>query len=187
MSAAAPSSIPDRVWSPCGAGKSTVACRLAAVADVEPVHLDDIHWRPGWIEATRDEDHAAVAEVVTRPRWIVDGNYGGLRRENQDRVQLFVWLDLPLPVTFSRILRRCFVRSFRRVPCCNGNYESLWRTFFHHDSLLLWSLQTHHGRRRELAAELAGRPHVRLRSTADVERWVAAIEQNGVSKARPEA
>ena len=123
----------------------------------------------------------AVGRFPATPRFQLDAGLATLH----DRAK--AWLDLPLPVTFSRILRRCFVRSFRRVPCCNGNYESLWRTFFHHDSLLLWSLQTHHGRRRELAAELAGRPHVRLRSTADVERWVAAIEQNGVSKARPEA
>jgi adenylate kinase family enzyme len=168
-----PAPLPTRVWvvGPCGAGKTRVATRLAAALGVDATHLDDLHWRPGWIEAAREEERIALAEVVARPTWVVDGNYGALRAEHRGAVALFVWLDLPLAVTFPRLVRRCIVRAARRVPCCNGNRETLRRAFLDRESVLLWALQTHVRRRRQLTEELAGRPHVRLRCAAAVERW----------------
>ncbi len=157
---------------PCGAGKTTVAARLAGALGVVPTYLDDIHWKPGWIEASPGEERAAIAEVVARPAWVVDGNYGTLRGAHLDAVELFVWLDLPLRVTFPRLFRRCVVRAFKRVPCCNGNYESLRRTFLDRESILLWALQTDGRRRRELTKQLADRPHVRLGSPRAVDAWM---------------
>ena len=154
---------------PCGSGKSTVAVRLARVLGVEATHLDDIHWKPGWVESTPAEEQAALARVLAQSVWVVDGNYSALRGAWRDAVELFVWLDLPLNVTLPRLLSRCLVRAFKRVPCCNGNTESLRGTLFSKESLLLWALTTHQRRKRQLAQELAGRPHVRLRSARAVE------------------
>ena len=92
-----------------------------------------------------------------------------------DAVELFVWLDLPLSVTLPRLVQRCLVRALARVPCCNGNYESLRRTFLSRDSILLWALTTHRRRKRQLTEELAGRAHVRLRSPRAVEAWVRKV------------
>lgn len=166
--------LPPRIWvvGPCGSGKSTVAARLAAALGIAPTHLDEIHWRPGWIEAPPAEEAAALAEVVARPAWVVDGNYGRLRGPHLDAVDLFVWLDLRLATTLPRLLRRCLVRALRREPCCNGNYESLRMTFLSKDSLLLWALTTDARRRRQLTRQLRRRPHVRLRSQAAIEAWL---------------
>ena len=166
--------LPPRIWvvGHCGAGKSTVAARLAARLGVEATHLDDIHWQPGWVEASRDEDAAALAPILGRPAWVVDGNYSFLREPNRERIDLYVWLDLPLSITFPRLLKRGLVRSLGRVPCCNGNYESFWRTFFHPDSLLLFSLRMDDYRRQQLKRHLAGRTHVRLRTQGAIDRWL---------------
>ena len=172
-----PLALPSRIWvgGPCGSGKSTVAKRLAGALGVAPTHLDDIHWKPGWIESSPAEEEAALEHIVARPAWVVDGNYSKLRGPRMDAVQLFVWLDLPLNVTLPRLLSRCAVRSLKRVPCCNGNYESLWRTLFDKESILLWALTTHQRRKRQLTAELSGRTHVRLRSPRAIEAWVKWI------------
>lgn len=159
---------------PCGSGKSTVAVRLAGALGADPTHLDDLHWKPGWVEATPAEEQAALARVLARPAWVVDGNYSTLRAAWRDEVELFVWLDLPLNVTLPRLLSRCLVRALKRVPCCNGNTESLRGTLFSKESLLLWALTTHQRRKRQLTAELAGRVHVRLRSPRAVAAWVKA-------------
>ncbi|MDA1195176.1 MAG: AAA family ATPase [Planctomycetota bacterium] len=169
--------LPDRIWivGPCGAGKSTVARMLAERMGVAPTHMDELHWLPDWVERKPDETGALLAPIVASPRWVIDGNYGSFRQPHMDRVQLTVWLDLPLRVTFSRLLRRGLRRSLRGEACCNGNHESLRRTFWHKDSLLLYALQTHRRRRRDLTAELATRPYVRLRSQREVERWLATV------------
>jgi adenylate kinase family enzyme len=166
--------LPDRIWvvGPCGAGKSTVARRLAGHLGVEALSLDEIHWRPGWVETPPEETARRIAAAVARPRWVIDGNYTTHRRAHADRIQLYVWLDFPLRVTFPRLLRRGVGRSVRRTPICNGNHETLLRTFCHKDSLLLWSLTSDRRRRRVLTDETATRPHVRLRSQRAVDRWL---------------
>ena len=165
-----------RIWivGPPGSGKSTLAARIAAILGVPPTHMDELHWLPGWIERPAQDTAARVAEVVRRDRWVFDGNYGMYRDPHFDRIALTVWLDLPLRITFPRLVRRCLRRSLRREDCCNGNRESLRRTFLHRESLLLYALQTHRHRRRELQDKLAARPHVRLTRPHDIERWMEA-------------
>lgn len=169
--------LPERIWivGPCGSGKSTLARRLADLQGIEATSLDEIHWRPGWVEAPREETAARIAEVVARPRWVIDGNYGSYRRHHLDRVDLIVWLDFRLHVTFPRLLRRGIRRSLRREVCCNGNYETLRLTFCDPESLLWYALTTDARRRRGLRADVAGRRHVRFTSQRDVDRWLDTL------------
>ena len=179
--------LPDRIWivGVPGSGKSTLARILAARLGVEPVHMDELHWLPGWRERAREETAALLAERLAAPRWVADGNYGEFRPRHMDRVQLTVWLDLPLRVTFPRLVRRGVRRSVRGEDCCNGNRESLRRTFLHRDSLLLYALQTDRRRRRGLVEELATRPHVRLRSQREVDRWLSDAGGRAVGRGSP--
>lgn len=180
--------LPDRIWvvGPCGSGKSTLTRVLAARQGVEPTHLDDIHWAPGWVERPEAEMHAALAPIVAHPRWVIDGNYGIYRQRHLDRTDLTVWLDFPLRVTWPRLLWRGIRRSVRKESVCNGNQESLWRTFCDRDSLLVYSIQTHGRRRRGLEKELATRPHVRLRSQREMDRWLAGLGGGGFGDGSPE-
>jgi adenylate kinase family enzyme len=162
-----------------GSGKSRVAARIAAHLGVEPVHLDEIHWKPGWIESAAEEEIAALEPIISREAWVIEGNYAWLRERFADRVDLFVWLDLPLCVTFPRVLCRTLRRSITNEPCCNGNRESLRRALFHRDSILLWSLRMDRVRRRELERELADHAHRRLRSQRDVDAWIDRLSAPG--------
>lgn len=38
-----------------GSGKSTLAARLGAAYGVPVLHLDSVHWLPGWVERPREE------------------------------------------------------------------------------------------------------------------------------------
>ncbi len=169
--------LPDRIWivGVPGSGKTTLAARLARLQGVAPVHMDELHWLPGWQERAAEETAALLAERVAGERWVAEGNYGHFRSRHMDRVELTVWLDLPLRVTFPRLLRRGVRRSVLKLDCCNGNRESLVRTFLHKDSLLLYALQTDRRRRVGLTEELATRPHVRLRSQREVDRWLSGV------------
>jgi len=51
-----------------GAGKSTVATRLAQLLDLEVNHLDKFYWRPGWVE-TPPEEWTQTAREVTPEQW----------------------------------------------------------------------------------------------------------------------
>lgn len=168
--------LPPRIWvvGPTGSGKSTLADRLAALLGVEATHLDDLHWAPGWVERPRHDLAARLAPVVARPAWVVDGNYGDVQRRYVHAADLVVWLDLPLATTFPRLVARSVARAVRGTPCCNGNRESLARTFLSRESILVWALTSHRRVRRRYARTLAGRPHVRFRDPREVARWLGA-------------
>lgn len=169
--------LPDRIWivGPCGSGKSTLATRLATHLGVPPTHVDDIFHQPGWTQAAEADVHARIGAVVARPRWVIDGNYRQFRLPHVQRIQLYVLLDLPLYVTFPRLVRRGVRRSLTREPCCNGNVETLRKTFLDRESLLLYALTGSVRNLRETRRHVRARPHVRLRSQRDVDRWLGDV------------
>jgi len=126
---------------PSGSGKTTLARQLGQVCALPPVDLDELHWLPNWQSRPQAELRAAVAHVVAQEAWVISGNYLMLQDLTWPRAQLVIWLDLSLPLTLGRVIRRCLTRSILKEPCCNGNYESLRMTFLSKDSLLLWVVQ----------------------------------------------
>jgi adenylate kinase family enzyme len=58
-----------------GGGKSTLARALGKKLDLPVIHLDALHWLPGWVERDRAEFRAMLTEALRGERWIVDGNY----------------------------------------------------------------------------------------------------------------
>jgi adenylate kinase family enzyme len=58
-----------------GAGKSTLARILGERTGLPVIHLDQHYWRRGWVMPTPEAWKAQVAELVTRPAWVMDGNF----------------------------------------------------------------------------------------------------------------
>jgi adenylate kinase family enzyme len=159
-----------------GNGKSTLAAELAVRLELRYVEIDSLNHGPNWTEASAEELRARVEEAISDGRWIVDATY---KRKLGDflaeRADTLIWLDLPLRVILWRLLRRTHRRIRHRVELWNGNVEPGWR-----DALrfLIWpAVRTHFRNRRRLPGWLR-QPHlrhlrvVRLRSAADVERFV---------------
>lgn len=97
---------------------------------------------------------------------------------------MVVWLRLPLRVTFWRVLRRAIRRNLSRESLWGTNYESWRRTFFHRDSLPLYSLTKgrHSGdKARRIRDSIP--PHIplhELRSRRQVEAFLAGLDSRKV-------
>jgi hypothetical protein len=106
----------------------------------------------------------------------VDGNYDSkLGTLVLDRADLIVWLDLPLPVKFGRLLRRTVRRARTGEELWNGNRETWRGSFLSRESILLWLFRTHWKNRREWPERFAGRPLVRLRRSAEAAEWLRTL------------
>jgi adenylate kinase family enzyme len=163
------------------AGKSTFAARLAAALDVPHIELDALHWEPGWTEVSWDVFRSRVADATTGEAWVADGNYSKARDILWPRLDTIIWLDYPFALVLWRAIRRTLARTLRGDPCCNGNRESLRRTFSR-DSILLWVIQTHRSKQqamRKLLPTLSpnGPRVIILRTPIAAERWLGRVTQ----------
>jgi shikimate kinase len=156
-----------------GNGKTTVGRALAERLDVPFVELDAIVHGPNWTEISDDELRRILEPIVGGEAWVVDGGY---RRKIGDlvlaRADTVVWIDLPIRVWLPRLVRRTVRRIRGDETLWNDNKES-WRTaFWGRESLLGYALRMHFDRRRRYPQELAAYPVIRLRTQAEIDRFV---------------
>jgi adenylate kinase family enzyme len=148
-----------------GAGKTTLAARLAAALGVPHLELDGVFHQPGWQPLPLEDFRARVAEFTAGAAWVVDGNYRGVQDLVWARADTVVWLDLPRWRVMGQLARRTGGRMARRTELWNGNRES-WAGLFRADpkeSILRWAW-TQHGPTRERYRRARADPaHARLR------------------------
>jgi adenylate kinase family enzyme len=158
-----------------GSGKTTVARRVAAMNDLPYVELDALHWDPNWTACPKDEFRARVEGAISGDAWIVDCNYTGkLGDLVLQRADLVVWLDLPLRETLPRLWSRTRCRMRERTVLWGGNRETWRDVLFSRDSLFVYTLRTHRGKRRRYEQRLNRYQMVRLKSANEIEAWLAA-------------
>ena len=90
-----------------GSGKSTLGRAIAAVTKLPLIHLDQIYWRPNWVEPIKEEWDDQLARELSKPNWIMDGNYGRTLAKRLQAADAAILLDLPT--------RTCLLRTCKRV------------------------------------------------------------------------
>jgi len=96
-----------------GAGKSTFSTKLGVCLDLPVIHLDTLYWRPGWVDTPPEEWAKVVAAEIARPRWIMDGNYGGTMEMRLAACDTVIFLHLSPWICLRRALYRRW--KYRRV------------------------------------------------------------------------
>ena len=158
-----------------GAGKSTLARALGEWYDIPVLHLDRIHWAPGWQERDREEVRRMVHDFMENPAWVIDGNYTKFEYERRlaeaDRILL---LELPRLTCFCRAWRRFFRYCGQtRADMGEGCPERMDREFMW---WILWKGRTRQKRRAfQEAAERYPAKTVVLRSQRDIDRYLEGV------------
>ncbi|BGP45564.1 hypothetical protein JCM10450v2_001383 [Rhodotorula kratochvilovae] len=180
------------IWGNAGAGKTTLARRLAvALPQLVVIPVDDLFWNDGWVMTPSDEFAAKLRQLAAEnDSFVTDANALKARDAFLSQATDIVWLDWPLHVTLWRLLKRTW-RRLRTAEVLFGTTDVRedWReTFFSRKSIIWWCLSTHRYLRQTLAKILAEEEDVRARLNrrftrpADLEEWVAAIEGKVKSK-----
>lgn len=97
-----------------GAGKSTLARVLGERLHIEVIHLDRLYWQPGWVPTERQEWAEIQRKLVSRPTWIIDGNYGSTMDLRLDAADTVIFLDLPRSLCLWRAIQRA-VRNWGKT------------------------------------------------------------------------
>jgi adenylate kinase family enzyme len=99
-----------------GAGKSTLATRLAAARDLPVHYLDLHHWKPGWVYRDAADARERVRAIVVTPAWVMDGNFAETFDLRMPRADTLIWLDYPRTTCLRRILTRTIRNYGRQTP-----------------------------------------------------------------------
>ncbi len=157
---------------PCGAGKSTLAFELGERLRLPVFHMDKLNWRPGWVEGGKDEIRRQLKSIVGTDRWLIDGNYGGTLAERLARADTVVYLDFAISLCVARLLRRIWTYRGRTRPDMTEGCPERFDLGF-----LIYLIQWNSGPRLRTEAKLKGHEGkvIRLKSPAELQRWMATI------------
>ena len=95
-----------------GAGKTTLARELGKRLELPVHHLDRLWWLPGWVQESRENFDAKLAEILKTDRWIIDGDYS---RTLPERLK---YADTVILLGYSRTL--CLFRALKRISRFRG-------------------------------------------------------------------
>ena len=160
-----------------GSGKSTLARKLAEHYKVDALHLDSVHFLPGWVERQKEEEKAIVKEFLdTHDSWVIDGNYTKLsyerRMEEADQIIMMLFGRL---TCLSRVTKR--FRTFRnetRPDMAEGCNEKLDTEFI---KWVLWQGRSKAARKRykNLQKQYAGKVVV-LKNQRQINRFIQEMQ-----------
>jgi len=169
-----------------GSGKTTLARHLAQQSGLPHVELDALHWGPNWTLPPREEFRQRVAEALSGPRWVTDGNYSKARDITWQRADCLIWLDYSLALVWWRLFWRALRRIRQREELWGNNRESWRGQFFSRDSLFLFAVTSRRKHHREYPGlldqpEYAHLQVYRFRSPRQTERWLreAGLDREG--------
>jgi adenylate kinase family enzyme len=89
-----------------GSGKTTLARKIAAAHNLPWTSLDNLFWKPGWVESSDEEFFPKVDALCNEPRWVIDGTFSRTLHLRLPRADTVIWLDLPLRTCLWSVLKR---------------------------------------------------------------------------------
>jgi hypothetical protein len=138
----------------------------------------------------RPDFQQEVLAAARQPRWVIDGNYSGVRDVLWRRCTAIVWLDYSFARVFSRALRRTMRRVVMGERLYGGNRETIGNALLDAEAPL-WLVVRTHGKRRREFPELFGRPEYRharviqIRAPAAAETFLAETSACAERESRP--
>ena len=147
-----------------GAGKTTMAKRIASKLGLAHIELDSLHWEAGWQALTQTnpgEFIRLVSVAVSAENWVLDGNYGVVRKLVWSRGTHLIWLDYSRSVIMYRVITRSIVRAVNQTELWAGNTEN-WRRWLRPSHPITWAWTTWRRRRRQLEELLQGAEYKNL-------------------------
>lgn len=115
-----------------GAGKSTLALKIAPILKLPLIHLDREFWRPGWVEPDKRWWRKKVEEMADEERWIIDGNYGGTMDIRLARADTIIFMDYPGWIKIWRVFRRFWKNRNKSRPDMREGCPEKWDWQFIH-------------------------------------------------------
>ena len=163
-----------------GSGKSRLGRKLGRLTGLPVVHIDTIHYAPGWIERAAAEKTRLCLEVETGDQWIFEGGHAATWESRLGRADLLVWLDRGTALRIVRVVARTIRHLGRTRPDLPKDCPERLRML---PDFLRYIWRSRTSARERMAALVERAPPscrvIVLRSDRDVARFLR--EMNGLA------
>lgn len=161
-----------------GSGKSTLARLIGARLGLPVIHVDHIHWQPGWLERPFAEKTRLSRAAEAGEAWVFEGGFAATWPSRLARAEMLVVLDMPFGLRCWRVFWRTlryYGRSRPDLPerCPERFTAEFWR--------YIWRTREIHRARLLSLARMAAKDkpvHV-LQSPREVRRFLASLDSAG--------
>jgi len=158
-----------------GSGKSTLSLRLHKLLDLPIYHLDQIYWKPGWVESDRQEWIAAADRIIGQSEWIIDGNYGSTMDARMARADTIIYLDRSTLKCLYRITKRiCQYKGSTRPDMTAECPERFDLEFYHY--VLTFNLRRRKGLINKIRATQNHKDVYILRNNREIEKFFQGVK-----------
>ncbi|WP_165442982.1 topology modulation protein [Senegalia massiliensis] len=89
-----------------GSGKSFLAKELSIITELPVVHLDLEFWLPNWGQPSKEEWVNKQANIVSKEKWIIEGNHTGTMELRFKAADLVILLDINRLVCLASVFMR---------------------------------------------------------------------------------
>src|SRR5262245_33988973 len=89
-----------------GSGKSTFAQKLGEITGLPVVHIDQLFWEAGWLQAPKPVYLERLNRALAQDRWIIDGNNSSTMDLRVPRADRIILLDRSRLAYLARVGRR---------------------------------------------------------------------------------
>lgn len=165
-----------QIYGYSGSGKSTLAHDLGAKLGLPVLHMDTVHFLPGWRVREMDEKRRMVETFMKNDDWVIDGNYTNLfYRERMEQADRIIFMNFNRLTCLRRVLRRYLENRGRsRTSMAEGCNEKIDAEFIR---WVLWGSRTRRARRRnaDIAREYAHKTTI-LRNQRELDAFRQQME-----------
>ncbi len=159
----------------CGAGKSTLAVKLAQNLNLPLIHLDKIKFLDNWQERSKEEFNEILLSELEKPRWIIDGNYNRtipLRMQYCDTV---IFLDFERLACMWGVIKRVIKYHGKTRPDMGNNCPERFDPRF---MKYVWQFRTKHRKRYlEMLENVSDKNVIILRNRTEIRRFLNDVTE----------
>ena len=124
-----------------GAGKTTLAKKLAAKYQLPLIHLDQHFWQPNWKAPNKEEWIQKVEKLVAQDEWVMEGNFASTFYLRMPRATKIIHFDFGGAFCIYRCLKRRILTGKKtRDDLAPGCFERIEWNFYKY----VWSYPKHH-------------------------------------------
>lgn len=156
-----------------GSGKSTLARALGEKTGIPVTHLDQLWWKPGWVESSKEEFDEKLSAVLSHDEWIIDGNYSRTLSHRLQRCDTVIYLDFPVWTCLWGVIRRVMSYYGKNRPDMGKGCPERFDWGF---LVWIWSFnRKNRPRIRELLGQFPGKEVHILKSHRQVANFLKSV------------